>query len=173
MIITFVGAVVLAIALCGTVAGIYRLLGRPIPRGVLPLVGGIGMFGFMAWNENSWYTRQLEDLPDTVVVFRTGEFSNFIQPWTMIWPRVNRYMAIDRNNIIANDFDPNLKLTEIIVAERYTPTRIVNQFVDCANRRAASRTDTVALDDQGIPTNANWFDLTDEDKALLDAVCSG
>ncbi|MEL6437582.1 MAG: hypothetical protein AAFP99_12420, partial [Pseudomonadota bacterium] len=79
MLLTILGAVVLAVALCGVIAFIFRIvMKRPIPKGVLPVTAGIAMFGFMAWNENAWYSRQVAELPDSVEVIMTGEFSNFI-----------------------------------------------------------------------------------------------
>lgn len=170
MLLTIVGAISLAVALIGATLAIYKLMGRKPPKGLLPLVAGVSMIVFMAWHENSWYARTVEDLPATVEVIRTGEFSNFIQPWTLILPRINRFMAVDTNAVTANAGNPEIKLTQIIIAERYLPTKLRPQFIDCVNNRAADVPEDVTYDADGVPQNLNWFAL-EADDALKAAVC--
>ena len=170
MLLTLLGALVLAAACCGVVMAIFRATGRKTPKGLLALTAGLAMIGFTAWNENSWFSRQVADLPDTVQVVRTGEFSNFIQPWTLIVPRINRYLAVDTNAVISNEFNPSIKATEVIIAERYAPTRVRRQLVNCETSQAADFAQGAQLDAQGIPVDVQWFDL-EADDPLIAAVC--
>ena len=171
MLLTITGAVVLAIACAGLVSLAYRIIGQRAPKGLLPLVGGVAMIGFMAWNENSWFTRQAATLPDSHVVIATGTFSNFIQPWTLIWPRINRYMLVDTDTIEAHRPTPGLRRAEIILAQRYTPTVVTRQFIDCDQARRADHTDATEFDDDGRPVIENWVDIP-ADGDLMDTVCN-
>lgn len=171
MLLTLLGAIVLAAAACGVVMALVRATGRKVPKGLLALTAGVSMIGFMAWNENSWFSRQVADLPDTVVVLRTGEFSNFIQPWTVLFPRINRYLAVDTANIVTNDFDPSVKAVEVLIAERYAPTRVRRQLVNCETREGADFPTGAALDERGLPTDAQWRPLPADDP-LIPVVCS-
>lgn len=171
MLLTLVGAIVLAVAVVGTIALTFRVLKKPVPRGVMPLAAGIAMVGFMAWNENSWFDRTVADLPDTFEVVATGEFSNFIQPWTLIWPRTSRFIAIDTAGIITNETNPDIKAAELVIAERYTPTRVRPQLINCATKEATDISADTELDDAGLPIGATWFSIEDQNE-FLDAVCS-
>lgn len=171
MFLTIVGAIVLAIACGGMVSLAYRAMGRKAPRGLLPLVGGFAMIGFMAWNENSWFSRQTAELPESHVVIATGEFSNFVQPWTIIWPRINRYMLVDTNTIQTHETTPGLRRAEIILAQRYTPTVVTRQFIDCDNARRADQTDNTQFDDDGRPLIETWINIP-VDGDLMDTVCN-
>lgn len=171
MFLTIVGAIVLAIACAGLVSLGFRASGQRAPRGVLPLTGGVAMIVFMAWIENSWYGRTVSELPDSHVVVATGEFSNFIQPWTLVFPRINRFMLVDTETIRVNQAEPTLRQAEIILVQRYTPTVVTRQFIDCAEGRRADNTDATELDDNGLPTNVTWIDIP-ADGDLMATVCN-
>ena len=170
MLLTIVGAIVLAIACAGLVSLGFRAFGARAPKGLLPLTGGVAMIAFMAWFENSWYGRTVADLPGTHVVVATGEFSNFIQPWTLVFPRINRFMVVDTDTIRVNQTEPTLRQAEIILVQRYTPTVVTRQFIDCAGARRADHTDDIEPDDDGIPQNATWIDIP-ADGELMATVC--
>lgn len=172
MLFTFLGAIVLAVACAGVVSMLFRVFGRKAPRGVLPLTAGVAMIVFIAYVENSWYGRVVAELPDTHVVVATGEpFSNFIQPWTMIFPRINRFMLVDTQTIRVNQAEPTLRQAEIILVQRYARTIVTRQFIDCAGARRADHTDSVTLDAAGIPQNAAWIDIP-ADGELMGTVCN-
>ncbi|MEM0899062.1 MAG: hypothetical protein AAGI92_03825 [Pseudomonadota bacterium] len=171
MLFTILGAIVFAVAVCGSVALVFRTIKRPIPKGVIPLLAGVSIVGFTAYNENSWYSRQLEALPESVQVIRTGEFSNFIQPWTMIWPRVNRYLAVDTRNVAQVPDNEAVRFTEIIVAERYTPTRVINQFINCETLEAATGSENALKNPSAEISTLNWYGLGEADGRLIAAVC--
>ncbi len=171
MLLTFLGAIVLAVASAGIVSMAFRITGRRAPKGVMPLAAGIAMIGFMAWNENSWFSRAVADLPDSHVVIATGEFSNFIQPWTVVFPRINRFMVVDTRTIQINEAEPELRRAEVILAQRYTRTVTTRQFVDCANGRRADQTDATRFDDRGVPLIDDWVAVA-EDNDLVNVVCN-
>lgn len=172
MLLTFLGAIVLAVACAGMVSLAFRLTGRRAPRGALPLTAGIGMIAFIAYVENSWYGRVVADLPESHVVVATGEpFSNVIQPWTLVFPRINRFMLVDTDTIRVNRTEPALRQAEIILVQRFAPTVVTRQFIDCAGARRADHTDAVTLDEAGIPENVAWIDIA-ADGELIDTVCN-
>lgn len=172
MLLTFIGAIVLAIGCVGVVSLAFRAMGRKTPKGVLPLTAGVAMIAFIAYIENSWYSRIVADLPESHVVVATGEpFSNFIQPWTLIFPRINRFMLVDTATVRVNQADPSLRLAEVILVQRYARTIVTRQVIDCGNARRADMTDDIALDDAGLPQIENWQDIP-ADGELLGTVCN-
>ncbi|MBO6551327.1 MAG: hypothetical protein JJ926_10460 [Roseitalea sp.] len=172
MLLTFIGAIVLAIGCVGMVSLAFRATGRKTPKGVLPLTAGVAMIAFIAYIENSWYSRIVADLPESHVVVATGEpFSNFIQPWTLIFPRINRFMLVDTATVRVNQADSSLRLAEVILVQRYARTIVTRQVIDCENARRADLTDDIALDEDGLPQIETWIDVP-ADGELLGTVCN-
>lgn len=171
MLMTLLGALVLAVAVAGMVSLAFRLARRPVPRGTLPLAAGLALVSFMAWNDYSWFSRTAAELPDDVVVAKTYTFRNFIQPWTMIVPRINRFAAVDLGSIRRNEAAPGVVLVNVYLAARYSPALTTTQFYDCNEGRRADATDSLEFGSDGLPVNADWVALEDDD-SFLATVCA-
>lgn len=170
MVFILIGAVLIAICAAALAALPFRLRGRKVPRGVPPIAAGIALVVFVLWNDYSWYSRTVGALPDRVTVVESLTYTSPMQPWTYLWPRTNRFSAVDRASIRRNDSLPDFVMTDVLFVQRYQPTLQASQIFDCAAGRRADLTDATQFDDRGMPQNAAWVDL-EPDFPLLDIVC--
>lgn len=159
MFLTIIGAIVLAVAIAGVVQLAYRVAGRKPPRGTLPLAAGLALVVFFIWNDYSWYQRTAGELPDEVKVARTYPSTSKLQPWTYIKPHVTRFSAVDTASLKRNDKAPGYVLADIFLIERYVPTIKTAQLYDCDGNRRTDIMEGTALGDDGLPDNAQWYDL--------------
>lgn len=167
MLLTFLGALATGV-LGACVAFVIRRMTGASARWLIPFSAGAGMLGFTIWNDYSWFGRQRDGLPDDVVVVEAFTQSSAIQPWTLLVPMVNRYSALDRRAAQRNPDRPELVRAPFFVAQRYQPSFVAPQIIDCAEGR---RADAVAAGADGLPADDAWFDLPDG-HPLLEAACA-
>ena len=170
MIITILGAAVLAIAVAGAILLGFRLAGRKPPPGTLPLAAGVALIAFFVWNDYTWYRRTSAQLPDHIQVARTYPSSHMLQPWTYLVPHIARFSAVDTGSLKRNDSAPGYVLARIFLAERYVPTIEAWQIYDCNGGRSADVGKDTEFGDDGLPAGATWHDLT-EDDAFRPLIC--
>ena len=168
MALVFIGALSVAVfAAC--VAFIIRHLTGLFPRWIIPASAGLGMLGFTIWNDYTWFSRVLIDLPPDVIVADTFTATSAMQPWTMLIAPVNRFRAIDRRTIEPLPTRPDLRRAAVFMVARFNPTFVTPQVFDCAaNARADG--DPASVDADGVPPSTAWVPLAPEDP-LLRAVC--
>ena len=171
MFFILIGGLLVAVS-AGALASLpYRLAKKPVPRGLMPIIGGISLLVFVLWNDYSWYSRTIAELPERVAVVETFTYSGALQPWTLIKPRINRFTAVDRASIQRNEALPGYVMADIIFVQRYQPTLQARQIFDCADTRRADLTDSTEFDERGMPQNVNLVDLED-DHPLIPIVCA-
>jgi hypothetical protein len=153
MLLLLFATVAIGLGTAGLVIGIGKLTGRPVPKGAAAVAAGLAMFGFMLWNEYSWFDRAEAGLPEGAVVAETVEHSSFLQPWTLAFPRVVRFAAIDTGPGAAARAAPEREgylRADVILAARFSETLRIPHLFDCAGgRRAAlpgSEADPATLD---------------------------
>ncbi|MFI0397017.1 hypothetical protein [Paracoccus jiaweipingae] len=110
-----------------------RKAGRPLPRILLPLAIGGAMLGFAVWNEYTWFDRVRAQLPDRVVVLDQGVARQAWRPWTLAFPVVARFTALDRAALVRGT--GAMRSGQILFVERWQPTRAVTLEVDCDSGR--------------------------------------
>ena len=71
MYVFIFSTVVIGFASAGVVMLLFRLWGRKAPKYVIPLVAAIAMFGYMIWDEYTWFDRYEARLPQTISVIQT------------------------------------------------------------------------------------------------------
>jgi hypothetical protein len=167
MLLTFLGAISVAV-LAACVAFIIRRVWGVQARWLIPFSAGVGMLGFTIWNDYSWFDRQRDGLPEGVAVVEAFTQSAAIQPWTLLVPVVNRYSAIDLRAAERHPDRPEIVRAPVFLAQRYQPTVVSAQIIDCAGRR---RADAVDAGPDGLPPADAWFSLPDG-HPLLRAVCA-
>ncbi len=172
MFLTIIGAIVLAVAIAGVVQLAYRLAGRKPPRGTLPLAAGVALIIFFIWNDYSWYKRTADELPESVKVARAYPSTSKLQPWTYVKPHVTRFAAVDTATLKRNDAQPGYVLADIFLVERYVPTIKTVQLYDCDGGRRTDILETTEMGEDGLPANAQWYDL-DADDAFRPLICGG
>ncbi len=159
LIATFAAGIVAA----GIALAAPRLVGKRAPRHLPPVAAGVAMFAFMLWNEYSWFDRSVEALPEGVEVAASYPYSNALQPWTLIAPRVNRFAAVDVGGARRNADLPDQVMADVLLFSRFEEAVMLPQVFDCAATRRA---------DAAVGPSLEWVDV-DPDDPLLNAACGG
>ena len=136
-------------------------------RWLVPAMAGGAMLLFTIWHDYSWFARQRDGLPEGVVVLETYPYRGPLQPWTYLFPVVNRYTALDTRSLARHDARPEVVYAPLFIAQRFQPTFVSAQLIDCADGR---RADAVDAGEDGLPPQEAWFPLP-EDHPILAAVC--
>ena len=158
-----IAVVVLGVAVAGSVMLVFKATGRKPPRWILPVAAGVAMLTYTFYNDYSWYSRTAGGLPDTVVVTDAYETSHPLQPWTYLVPFVDRFAAIDRESVVESPRRPDIVLADVILVQRYMPTRVAPMVFDCANGRRSDAVDVQGFDEAGDPIGARWRPLGEDD----------
>jgi len=164
LIATFAAGVVAA----GVALIVPRLIGKRAPRHLPPVAAGLAMFGFMIWNEYSWFDRTVESFPPDVRVAATYTSSSALQPWTLIKPRINRLAVVDMARAKRNPAMPDLVMAEVLLITRFEDTASVMQLFDCAGSRRAD----APAGDLTPDWTPDWHEPDAEDP-LLRVACGG
>ncbi|MEO1000433.1 MAG: hypothetical protein AAFW69_07505 [Pseudomonadota bacterium] len=156
-------------AAAGVVLLLNRLVGRRLPRWLMPVAAGAAMLAFTIWSEYDWASRTVAGLPEGVVVVRTVEVSRWWKPWTFVAPQTTGFLAVDAAAQRVRDAAPELRLVSLYAFQRWQPPAEIYQIVDC-NR--AARADVSGPDDLSaeLPDGA-WITLGPEDP-LIRSVCT-
>lgn len=171
MIFILAGALLIGVSAAALVALPFRLMRKPIPKGILPIAGGVALVSFVLWNDYSWFDRTRSELPERVVVLDEARYSGAIQPWTLAFPRVNAFVAMDPNNARRNEGLPGIVMVDVYYLRRYAPTLTSAHLVDCNERRSANMPNEPDFAEDGMPLNLEWRDGT-VDTALVEALCA-
>jgi hypothetical protein len=131
---------------------VNRLSGGRLPRWVTPLAAGATMLAVAIWSEYSWAQRTAQGLPDGVEVVEVVHDRSWWRPWTRIWPRATRLMALDTDTVRTNDAAPGTRLVDLYLFGRWQPAARRPQLIRCAPpARADVRDATLAA-----PETASW-----------------
>ena len=171
MLLGLVGTLVLGIAIGGILTAAYRFSGRRLPKWIIPVGAGLGMIVFHAWNEYTWFARTAAGLPPNVQVGQTYTVSNAIQPWTLVFPRIDWFSAVDLGSVRPIGEAPGYRLAQVHLVTRYSPVGTTRQLFDCNEPRRVTVGPETEFDENGLPKNPNWQALP-EDDPLLEKVCS-
>ncbi|WP_417825865.1 hypothetical protein [Thalassospira povalilytica] len=163
--------VVVGFAAAGVVMLLFRLWGRKAPKYVIPFVAALAMFGYMIWDDYTWYQRTIDRLPSDVAVTMTFEHVSAIAPWTLVKPVINSFTVVDKTKIVQSPVSPDIKLAMETKAIKNGETRSLSYIIDCLKGRAAILSKNDPRDENGFPTDmTEWFDM-DADDPLRAAVC--
>lgn len=145
--------------------------GRSLPRWVLPALIGSSMIGYSVWNEYTWFDRISSRLPPAVAVVGKGEHSAAWSPWTYVWPVTTRFVALDTRNRMQSAEQPSLVVTEILLVERWQPTRRVPLAFDCHHHRRAELVGNARIEPDGSLHGSRWQPVEPNDP-VLQAACA-
>ncbi|GAB2714262.1 hypothetical protein [Halomonas garicola] len=139
-----IAAVVSGLAAAGIGLFLRTLSGKRLPKWIVPVCAGLGMLGYQINAEYRWFEHKQQQLPESAVVISKETGSAVWRPWTFIFPMVDAFSVVDRDNIHhgAREETP---VTELIVyhferhyADVVTPTPYL---INCDTR------ELVPLDD--------------------------
>lgn len=145
--------------------------GRRLPRWMLPVLIGSSMITYSIWNEYSWFGRITAQLPPAVAVVGQGQRSDVWAPWTYLWPVTTRFIAMDTRNRVASNQLPGLIVTEILLVERWQPTRKVQLAFDCHHGRRADLPGGARIEADGRLLGSRWQAVPPGDP-MLRAACA-
>ena len=88
---------VFIIGLCvGAFAFLLRKLSRnKLPSWIIPVCAGLGMLGYLAYYDYTWFDFKRSQLPQESVVIEQERASNFFRPWSYLAPSVSSFMVLD------------------------------------------------------------------------------
>lgn len=163
--------VVVGFAAAGVVMLLFRLWGRKAPKYLIPFVAALAMFGYMIWDEYSWFERYEARLPQTVMIVETFADENVFAPWTLINAPINRFTAVDGEKLVENPNNPDEKRVTTLLLRKGGETLALTHLVDCAKGQRGYITPETRLDGNGFPIEINdWYSM-DADDPIRSAVC--
>ncbi|WP_119309436.1 hypothetical protein [Cohaesibacter haloalkalitolerans] len=170
MIFVLLGTFIAGIGAAGAVMVLYKfILHRPRPKGAVPVAAGIAMILLQIVLDYGWYSRATADFGDDVVVLQTREGTSLLQPLSFLFPRTDRFLALDKTSIKTNDALPGIKLATLFQAEKDGPTSTILQLIDCTGSRRADWSGTLPPTQEELQGKAKWFDLDKQDPLLIAA----
>lgn len=88
---------VFIIGLCvGGIAFFIRKVSRDrLPKWIIPVFAGLGMLGYLAYYDYTWFEFKRSQLPPQAVVIEQGRASNFFRPWSYIVSSVSSFVILD------------------------------------------------------------------------------
>jgi hypothetical protein len=88
---------VFIIGLCGgAFAFLFRKLSRDkLPSWIIPVCAGLGMLGYLAYYDYTWFEFKRSQLPPESVVIEQDRASNFFRPWSYLAPSVSSFAILD------------------------------------------------------------------------------
>ncbi|WP_029058074.1 hypothetical protein [Stappia stellulata] len=170
MFFTLISTFVLGLAVAGIILLVNRTIGGRLPRWTTPAAAGLAMLAYTIWTEYDWVDRTTRGLPNGLEVVRTYETSNILQPWTLIAPRINRLVALDRPSIETNENAPRYRKASLYLFARFDQPRELRQIYDCEQNRRIDLLPGETVDPAEIP-DAAWEQLSNDPVAT--EVCGG
>lgn len=151
---------------------VYRARRRRAPRFLIPMLVGAGILSYTIYSEYTWAPRMIATFPpDFKVIDRLTRTAAW-QPWTYLFPRVDRLVVVDLGTVRHNEKFPGLAMVDVLLFERLaTPRRIV-QIIDCPNARRADVTTNEQFLEGELPPEDRWAGLH-RDSGLYQAICGG
>jgi len=160
--------IVVGFACAGFIMLGFRLGGRKAPKYLIPLTAALGMFGYMVWDDYSWFDRVSSRLPQQVKITQTYVTTAPYKPWTLLVAPVNRFSAIDGDKTITNPANTAQKQITTIYLQKGHLTRATTRLIDCDTGLASFITRDTALDSNGFPTQIDDAKpLESNDPALI------
>lgn len=172
MFLELIATLVAGIAAAGGIMVINMILGKRLPKWLIPVAAGGAMLAATISSEYGWFARTESQLPDGFVVAKKVEDRAIYRPWTYAFPYVSRFMAVDTGSTRKNDAFEGQVMVEVAFFGRWQPAQILPLLLDCPGKRQAQLGRGVEFDAAGAIANANWAPLSQDD-ALYQIVCEG
>lgn len=104
MIWNLIGVLISGLSMGGIAALLVKISRHRLPKWIVPISAGLGMFGYLAYYDYAWYNWKQSQLPDGVIVLEEQRNSTFFRPWSYVKPAVNYFSFIDGDH---RDFQQN------------------------------------------------------------------
>lgn len=170
MLFEIVTVISVAFATAGVVMLAFRLVRRRAPRTLVIALAAVAMLAYTAWNRHGWGERTIAALPDTIRVVERIPYSGWLEPWTLIEPRIGSLVAIDDSRTLRHPAHPGVAIVTLLHIEPYADTLALRQIVDCNGHRRAVLDSEPEFGDGDLPTDIRWID-GGQPAYLFAAVC--
>lgn len=170
MIFELIGTIAAGFAAAGVAMAINHLIGKRLPRWIVPVAAGLAMISFTIFNEYTWFQRTSASLPQGVEVAHKVTDTAIYRPWTYLWPYVDRFIAVDRASLRENQSAPNQRMLDLIVYGRWTTAKRLKAVFDCNTGKRADLSDAVKFTEGGGLKGVVWHE-TGLEHPLTKAAC--
>lgn len=103
MIWHLVAAISAALAGAGIALVLRNLTRNWLPKWIIPVFAGLGMFAYTIHYEYTWFETKQARLPEGSVVVSSEEGHMLWRPWTMLFPMPLTYTVLDGANVQIED----------------------------------------------------------------------
>ncbi|MCB1503862.1 MAG: hypothetical protein KDJ47_02705 [Hyphomicrobiaceae bacterium] len=135
----------------------YRISGRRLSRAIIPFAAALGMLGFSAWNEMTWYSRTAAAMSSRLVIIEQGKpVSNPLSPWTYLYPTIDSFRLLDTESLQPLPGNPGMMLAQVHTVTRFLPTTKSAWVLDCTHSQLAHIGPQTKFGEQGMPVNLTW-----------------
>ncbi|MQQ09710.1 hypothetical protein GFB49_14680 [Epibacterium sp. SM1979] len=172
MFLELLATILAGVGGAGVMMLVNKITGSRLPRWFTPVAAGLAMIGVTISNEYSWYSRTAGSLPEGMVVAETVENKAFFRPWTLAFPYVDRFVAVDTPNLRTHEGHPGLVLGDLYFYGRWSSIHKLPVLADCPGSRRAALADGIEFHADGRVTGADWVASTADD-AVLTTICGG
>lgn len=153
-------------------AGIGMLLrllsGKRLPRWIIPVFAGLGLFAYQVHYEYSWFANKHQQLPESSLVVSTEQRGAFWRPWTYVFPMTTAFTIVDRDSMIVRNANGQ-PLVEFMLY------RFERQYVDRVSHQAhamnCSTRELVPLDGEPRQPRLSALRSLDASDVLYQTVC--
>lgn len=171
MLMDYIATIAAGLGLVGFVVIVRHLSKGRLPKWTIPAAIGLGMILFSVWNEYTWHRRTTQALPAEVIILSSPADKAAYRPWTYVFPVSTRFAAFDGTGMVKSPGNDALRMGEVLLVQRWTPTRRVPVAFDCANGLRADLIEGVNLTPDGVLTGGEWMNVGFEDE-LQRAACT-
>lgn len=172
MFLELIATFAIGFAGAGIALLINFILGKRLPRWIIPVMAGGAMISFTIFNEYTWYQRTVNALPKGIQVAQKVEQQMAYRPWTYLWPYIDRFIALDKQSIRTNEKFPNQRIMDMIIYGRWARTNRIRSIFDCENGKRADLTDGVRFKEDGSLEGATWY-KTGFNNPVTKTACEG
>ncbi|MBM1218686.1 hypothetical protein JQU17_00640 [Ponticoccus sp. SC2-23] len=172
MFLELIATIFAGIACAGVAMVLNLIVGRRLPKWILPVAAGLGMLGMTITNEYTWFDRTAAQLPEGVTVAMQVEEQGWLRPWTLLWPYTKRFVAVDIATARRNENLPDQRLADLYFFGRWSPVNQAPMLFDCAGARSALLIDGAEFAADGAVTDAGWQAMAPDDP-ILTLICDG
>ncbi len=162
MLIDLIATVAAGFGAGGVALLLRRMSGGRLPGWITPTAAGLAMIGYQIHADYDWRDGAEAALPDGVTVLREIETTAWWKPWTLVFPYVNRFSAVDVAAARTHPDAPGMKLAQIYLMAQRAPTIALPVLVDCVEGRWADIADS-RFDADGMPQDPNWVEMPADD----------
>jgi hypothetical protein len=159
------------LGLVGFVVILRHLSKGRLPTWTIPAAIGLGMILFSVWNEYTWYERTTSVLPEQVIILSSPLDKAAYRPWTYVFTVSTRFAALDGTGMVKSPGNDALRMAEVMLVRRWTPTQRIPVAFDCEKGLRADLIEGVDLSPEGVLTGGEWMNVGFEDE-LQRAACT-